>query len=380
MPGEKFPGRLGLQQRVLPAYRVPFFDALAEACQGGLSVFAGQPGRTESIHTSDKLAIARFAQAQNRHFLTAESPFYVCWQSGLSRWLEQWQPDVLVLEANSRNLSSRLAVRWMHVRKKPVLGWGLGLPESGGVGLASSLRNRESLSFIRSLDGVIAYSRRGAQEYLGLGFPHSQVFVAPNAAASRPPALAPLRLAEYNQRPTVLFVGRLQARKRIDNLLQACAALPEPLQPRLWIVGDGPARPEFEALAQRIYPLAEFLGARHGVELDPIFSAADLFVLPGTGGLAVQQAMAYGLPVIVAQGDGTQDDLVRPGSGFLVPPGDLAALTSALQEALSDPARLRRMGAESFRIVDEEVNLEKMVEAFIEALNQVTYSYASGRG
>ena len=38
----RFPGRLGLQQRVLPAYRAPFFDLLAGACQGGLSVFAGE--------------------------------------------------------------------------------------------------------------------------------------------------------------------------------------------------------------------------------------------------------------------------------------------------------------------------------------------------
>ena len=42
------------------------------------------------------------------------------------------------------------------------------------------------------------------------------------------------------------------------------------------------------------------------------FAGADLFVLPGTGGLAVQEAMSYALPVIVAKGDGTQEDLVRP--------------------------------------------------------------------
>ena len=88
--------------------------------------------------------------------------------------------------------------------------------------------------------------------------------------------------------------------------------------------------------------------------------------------------MAHGLPVIVAQGDGTQDDLVRPGNGILVPPGDLAALTAALKEALSDPPRLRRMGAEFYRIVVEEVNLEKMVEEFVAAVNQVSKSYAAG--
>ena len=92
---------------------------------------------------------------------------------------------------------------------------------------------------------------------------------------------------------------------------------------------------------------------------------ADLFVLPGTGGLAVQQAMAYGLPVIVAQGDGTQDDLVRPGNGWQVPPDDLPALQACLEAALADPARLRQMGAESYRIVRDEINVEQMVAVFV---------------
>jgi glycosyltransferase involved in cell wall biosynthesis len=48
---------------------------------------------------------------------------------------------------------------------------------------------------------------------------------------------------------------------------------------------------------------------------------------------------------------------------------DDEALRETLREALSDPARLRAMGAESYRIVAEEINLEKMVAAFVGALN-----------
>ncbi len=82
--------------------------------------------------------------------------------------------------------------------------------------------------------------------------------------------------------------------------------------------------------------------------------------------------MSNALPVIVAQGDGTQDDLVRAGNGWQVPPDDFDALLAALKQALSDLPRLRRMGAESYRIVAEEINLQKMVEAFVEALNART--------
>jgi glycosyltransferase involved in cell wall biosynthesis len=158
----------------------------------------------------------------------------------------------------------------------------------------------------------------------------------------------------------------------VDLLLQACAALPERLQPRLVIVGDGPERESLEALARTVYPSAEFPGARHGAELVPCFSSADLFVLPGTGGLAVQEAMSYGLPVIMGQGDGTNDALVHPGNGWQIPPDDLSVLTETLRSALLDAGRLREMGAESYRIVAEEINLEKMVGVFVDALNRLS--------
>jgi glycosyltransferase involved in cell wall biosynthesis len=168
-------------------------------------------------------------------------------------------------------------------------------------------------------------------------------------------------------RPTILFVGRLQARKRVDALLHACAEI-EPM-PRLVIVGDGPEKEVLKALSREIFPAAEFVGARHGEELAPFFREADLLVLPGTGGLAVQEAMSYGLPIIVAQGDGTQEDLVRPENGWQIPPDDYDALVRAMKDALSDVARLRRMGKASYQIVKEEINIEKMVEVFVTALN-----------
>jgi glycosyltransferase involved in cell wall biosynthesis len=221
------------------------------------------------------------------------------------------------------------------------------------------------------MDGMIAYSRQGASEYLKMGFPPERIFIAPNAAAPRPAAPPPPRPARPAGPINVLFVGRLQARKRIDDLLRACSALPPAIQPALTIVGDGPARNEFEALAQRIYPRARFTGAAFGSDLAACFAAADLFVLPGTGGLAVQQAMSYALPVLVAEGDGTQSDLVRPANGWTIPPGDTPALAAALREALVDVDRLRRMGAESYRIVAEEINLEIMAACFVQALNRV---------
>ena len=373
----EFTGRLGIQQRVLPSYRVDFFDSLARACPGGLSVIAGQPQRDESIAVAAQLSRAHYAAARNLHIGYVNQPFYLCWQDGLLEWLENWQPDALVLEANPRYISSYQAARWMHRRGRAVIGWGLGAPgaRQDQAGFANRLRSLGRKSFYRIFDGMIAYSQRGAAEYRALGFPSQRVFVAPNAALHRPDVDAPPHRPPGDAPLTVLFVGRLQERKRIDNLLRACARLESGLQPRLIIVGDGPDRARLESLAQEVYPQAEFAGSIYGPVLDRYFSDADLFVLPGTGGLAVQQAMGHGLPVIAAQGDGTQDDLVRPENGWRLPADDLQALQNALGEALSDIDRLQRMGRQSLRIVREEFNIETMVAGFLDAVSSISHSH-----
>jgi glycosyltransferase involved in cell wall biosynthesis len=363
------PFRLGLQQRVFPAYRAPFFDALALSCTGGLSVFSGEPMQDEALGKPGELRFAQHVPANNL-YLGGGLLLFV-WQFGLIDWLDRWHPDVLILEANPRNISTNAALRWMHAHDRPVIGWGLGAPPVRGPfpALMGGSRRR----FLAQFDALISYSKTGAEQFIAAGFQRESVFIAPNAATPRP-SQPPLRRPEIypDTRPVVLFVGRLQARKRVDALIKACAGLPLDRQPRLVIVGDGPARDEFEAVAREVYPAAEFTGVRHDEELAPYFLAADLFVLPGTGGLAVQQAMSHGLPVMVAEADGTQSDLVRPENGWVLPANDDTALASTLAEALSNPARLRQMGQASYKIVDEEVNLERMVEVFADVVRVVT--------
>jgi len=355
-----YSGRLGLQQRVLPSYRVPFFDLLAGQCGGGMHLFAGLPRPVEMI-ASGKTKVAKHTQANNVHLFGGK--FYLCHQQGFVGWLEETDPDALIVEANPRYLATSSAVKWMHTRGRKVIGWGLGSPSVSGF------RKKRRLSFISQFDAMLSYSHRGAEEYAALGFPREKIFVAHNSVSPAPEFPIPARPSTFDVRPTILFVGRLQARKRIDSLLRACAELGT--NPRLIIVGDGPERAVLESFAKETYPSAEFIGAKHGAELKPYFAQADLFVLPGTGGLAVQEAMSYGLPVIVAKGDGTQDDLVREGNGWQIPPENYDALLATMKNALSDIARLRRMGEESFRIVSEEINIQAMADVFVTALNSI---------
>ncbi|NMC54119.1 MAG: glycosyltransferase family 4 protein [Chloroflexi bacterium] len=362
------PIHAGIIQRVLTEYRAPFFDLLAQRFSRGASLFSGQPRPAESIAQASGLRHAHWTLGHNRHLFSGGA--YLCWQSGLLTWLRSADPDVLIVEANPRYLRTPAAIRWMKNRARPVIGWGLGAPAAPGR--LAALRRWWRTRWVRQFDALITYSQQGAQEYQALGFPANRVFVAANAVTPRPQNPPPSRPEKAAaQDLNLLFVGRLQERKRIDSLLRAVAALPPHQRPSLSIVGDGPARPALQALAAEVLPAARFLGALHGAELDAQFDAADLFVLPGTGGLAVQQAMAHALPVIVAEADGTQADLVRPQNGWLVPPGDLPALSACLQNALSDPRRLREMGLHSYRIVHDEINLEKMVDVFVQAVETV---------
>jgi len=356
--------RVGLQQRVLPEYRAEFFDALATTCLKGLSVFAGEPCRGEVVETVNRLAIANYTHANNLHFFHGSA--YLYWQAGVLNWLRRWQPDALIMEINPRNRSNPLAVRWMKARGRPVIGWGLGLP---GGGFIYRLIHQ---TLLHSCDAVIAYSTSAALQYRNAGVKPSRVFVAANAVTRRPATAALTRPPVFHENtPQLLFVGRLQPRKRVDTLLRALALLPPHQQPQLTVIGDGPDRTRLEMLAWQLYPRAVFHGAKHGEELEPYYETADLFILPGTGGLAVQQAMAHSLPVIVGEADGTQGELVREENGWTLPDDNPETLARVISEALSNVERLRQKGLASHRIVTEEVNLEAMVKTFIKAVESV---------
>ena len=360
------PSRVAILQRVLPSYRVPLFDALADDLDGNVSVFAGDARREEMITGNIRPQQAQFRKGKNLHIFRGR--FYICWQYGLLKWLRDWDPQALIMEANPRYLHSLAAIRWMHRHGRPVIGWGLGSPPAEGI--FSALRTRLRRNFIRKFDAMITYSSQGAEEYKALGVSMDRIFVAPNAARPKPRHSIPERQEQFRAgQPAVVFVGRLQARKRIDVLIRACARLEGNLRPLLWIIGDGPQCSQLKTLAEAVYPLTEFHGAQHGQDLEKWLRLADLFVLPGTGGLAVQEAMAFGLPVIVGESDGTQSDLVCEDNGWLLADDRVETLSEAIQTALSDVRTLRKKGRTSFRIVSEEINLENMVSVFIKAIN-----------
>ena len=109
--------------------------------------------------------------------------------------------------------------------------------------------------------------------------------------------------------PTVLFVGRLDQEKRVDELIRAFAALPAELPGRLEIVGDGARRADWTALAASlgIADRVRFRGFVSEEELLAAYARADVFCMPGIAelqSLATLEAMAAGTPVVAGRRDG----------------------------------------------------------------------------
>ena len=375
----KFFGKVAILQRVLTDYRVPFFDQLAESCIGGISVFAGNPLAYEGINISSDVRVADLHFAKNRYF--GFGKFKFCWQQGIVSWLCKFKPEVLIVEANPRLISNLLAIYLMKKWNRPVIGWGLGLLDWTGNKLVLSARRKALNMYYRCFDQLISYSSKGVSDYKKLGIDKEKIFVAHNAVSNKSSnnlkskieqnpkiVLEWKRRYHLSEKPIVLFVGRLIPQKRVGDLIIACSRIKTNCE--LIIVGDGVELDSLKILARKIFPKAIFLGQKSGEELAICFTVADIFVLPGSGGLAVQEAMIYGKPVIVASGDGTQVDLVRDGkNGFHVEPGNINSLINAIETGTENRDLLNKMGIESRRIVTEEYNMNNMVQTFIKVLN-----------
>jgi len=149
-----------------------------------------------------------------------------------------------------------------------------------------------------------------------------------------------------DDRPIILFVGKLIDKKRPLDLLRAYELLITdyqlPITPSLLFVGDGALRPELEKYTKE-HELkgVHFAGFKNQTELPEYYAIADVFVLPSgpgeTWGLVVNEAMCFGLPVIVSDMVGCAPDLVENGkNGFVFPMGNIREISRCLSVTVFD--------------------------------------------
>lgn len=143
----------------------------------------------------------------------------------------------------------------------------------------------------------------------------------------------------------LLYVGRLAVEKRADLVLDAFPLVRERAGPgtALVFVGDGPAAAKLRARAPRgVF----FTGFLRGRELAEAYAAGDVFVFPSdteTFGNVCLEALASGLPAVVADKGGVRETVIPGRTGIRVPPGDAGALADACVRLLEDDAERGRL-------------------------------------
>ena len=142
----------------------------------------------------------------------------------------------------------------------------------------------------------------------------------------------------------IAFLGRIVMEKGLDVFADAINALRDRgVAHRVLVIGDGPARPWFEAQL----PEAIYVGQQAGADLARALASSDLLLNPSiteTFGNVTLEAMACALPVVAAAATGATN-LVRDGeTGVLIDPTDIEGFANALSAYAADPALRHRHG------------------------------------
>jgi len=183
-----------------------------------------------------------------------------------------------------------------------------------------------------------------------------------------------------NSEQTVLFVGRLAEKKGVEHLIRAFPnVLARHPDARLVAVGDGPCRPELEALSSqlRLGDSVRFAGAQPPAALPRFYRGSRVFVLPSvvatsgdTDGLPVVllEAMAAGCPLVGTAVGGIPDAMIHGRTGLLVRPAAPEALAAAINQVLDSPAEARKMGALAQRWARHKFDWQQVARRYADVL------------
>lgn len=204
------------------------------------------------------------------------------------------------------------------------------------------------------------------------GVPPDRIAVIPNGVDSgffQPPAEEP------QGAPIILAVARMVPEKDHDTLIRAFGSVAgaHP-QAELWLVGAGPREEAIRQLAQQLVPAGRVRFLPGQADLRPLFHQANLLVLSSVAEAmpnVVLEAMAAGLPVVATRVGGLPEMVVPGQTGWLVSPGDVAALAAALSQALEDPATRRALGRAGRERVLRDFSLEQMGRRYTEVFTRL---------
>lgn len=375
------PLRVAWLQPSLQPYRIPVLTRLADDPNVDVTFFT----RREDAGTSHRYGDIVLGQGLEVEGVTTWDMSHgrprTLFQGGLIRILFGGY-DVVVLDDTIHNLTNWLFWLVSFLGGPRIMFFGYGLrPTVLSKGLGGKVRALLQRVLLARGSSFAVYTAAGREALLRMGIDEEQVFVLLNTldtsflASLRPSgdragltAEIPLR----PDRPLLLFVGRMQAAKRLDVLIDAVRRLEGDGTPvDLVLIGDGP---ELEASRKRAMGLegVHFLPPEYDPrELAPYFAAADVLAIPGRVGLTCVHGFAYGLPcVTVAPGDVEQSpefEYIEHGvNGFVVPTPDPVGYAAALKAVVEDTDGLREM-KDACLASAERLSMEHMATVWVEA-------------
>jgi glycosyltransferase involved in cell wall biosynthesis len=245
----------------------------------------------------------------------------------IGREIKRWQPDVVL------TWMSRAAIK---------------TPRSGAV-LVGRLGGYDDLKHYRHCDHLIGNTQDIVDHICREGWPAERAHHLPNFVSSK--RVEPLPRARFDtpeDAPLLVTLGRLNANKAFDVLIDAMAEVPAA---HVWIAGIGP---EEATLKQRVAKLnletrIKFIGWRDDTEA--VLGAADIFVCPSRhepSGNVVIEAFAQGLPVVAAASQGPKALITNGTNGLLTPVDDANALADAISRIIDDEALRYALAREGF--------------------------------
>jgi len=369
--------RVAILQRVCTGYRKGLFQKISENENITLRVFIGDDIPNSKVKSTQDLTgidvvklPTKFIQVGRRIFVS---------HINLQQALNEFEPDVIICEGESNLLSYLKAIiyKWQHPAVK-LIHWSLGgLP--GEKIDPQSIKAKVKSLLHKPFDCFIAYSSYGKTVLKKLGRSAEHIVVATNVSDTdyHLERSSQLKLTTEEAREqlglpdryTALYVGAIDDNKRLGILVKAAEKL-DRLQFNVVIVGDGEYLQEIKKEVESNNINNVYLPGRVSAELATYYRAADVFVLPGRGGMVISEAMAYGLPVIVFQADGTEYDLVENNkTGVLLKTGSVDELAESINKLSQDTQHAKEMGQKAQQQVREQYNRAAMVSNIISAIN-----------
>jgi glycosyltransferase involved in cell wall biosynthesis len=176
----------------------------------------------------------------------------------------------------------------------------------------------------------------------------------------------------------ILYFSRIVESKGLGILIMSFKRLVDNYHNiKLIIAGDGPFKPNCEALVKELQvPHVVFLGSIPNEEAWRVFIESDIFVLPCSGikrgegwGLVINEAASMSLPIITTNAVGAVGDLViNEKNGFVVQAGDIFELSNAIRILVEDGLLRKSMGEESRKLFEEKNSYQKMFIGFKNAI------------